>query len=78
MKFFPQTQQKTDQTKQTTASHVTVITNKAQESPGMPSLTDIKGALQINEVNLQSSFITSSSVILRAVNRGFLKISLEN
>ena len=55
---------KTNQTKETTASNVTVVTNKAEESPGMPSVTNVKGLFQINEVNFQSSFHTERVLIL--------------
>ena len=68
-----------DETKQTKASNVTVVTNKAEQSPSMPSVTNVKGFLQITEVNLQSSshtekvLVLCDSVILHAVTRGFPK-----
>ena len=65
----------------TTVSNVTVVTNKAEEIPGIPSVTNVHSLLQITEVNLQSSFHTEkdfSSVILHAVTRGFPKNWPEN
>ena len=53
-----------DRTEETTASSVTVVTNKAEESHGMPSVTKDKGLLQITEVNLKSSFHTEKVFVL--------------
>ena len=52
--FFYTNTLKTDKTKETTVRNVTNVTNKAEESPGMLSVTNIMGLLQITEVNLQS------------------------
>ena len=63
--IFPQNSLKRfDETKGTTASSVTVVTNKAEESPGMPSLTIVRGLMQLTEVNLQSSFHTERVPVL--------------
>ena len=55
---------KTDQTMETTASNVTVVTNKTEESPGMPFVTNVKGLIQITEVSFQPSFHTERVLIL--------------
>ena len=62
--FPPKRLKRTHETKETTASNVTVVTNKAEESPGMPSVTNVKGLLQITEVKLQSSFHTGKVLVL--------------
>ena len=50
--FLQKRREKTEETKKTTTSHVTVVPNKTEESPGMPSVTSVNGLLQITEVNL--------------------------
>ena len=81
-RIFPQKRfEKTDKTKLTAENNVTVVTNKPEESPGMPSVTKAKGLFQITEVNLQSSLHAKkflSSVIPHAVTRGLPKNWLEN
>ena len=64
-KNFPQKiLKKSDETKETTASSVIFVRNKAKESPGMLSVTNVKDLLQITEVNLQSSFHTEKVLVL--------------
>ena len=64
-KFFrTKSHEKSDEAKETTASSVTVVTNKAEESPGMPSVTNFRGLFQITEVNLQPSFRTEQVLVL--------------
>ena len=63
--FFHKKPQKTDASKETTASSVTVVPNKTEQSPGIISVTNVKGLLQITEVLLQSSFETEKVVVPR-------------
>ena len=62
--FIAKMPQKSDETKETTASNVTVASKKAEESPAMPSVTNFVGLLHITEVNLQSSFHTKKVLVL--------------
>ena len=64
-KSFPQKcLKKTDKTKENTASIATFVANKAEESPGVPSVTNFMGLLPITEVNLQSCFHTEKLFLL--------------
>ena len=64
-KMFPQKWlKKSVEFKETTAGNVAVVTNKAEESSGMPSVTKVDGLLQITEVNLHSSFQTEKFLVV--------------
>ena len=54
-KISSENPQKIEEAKKTTASNVTAVIKKTEESPGMPCVTIVKGLLQITEVSLQSS-----------------------
>ena len=62
--FPPKTNETSDKTRETTANNVTVVPNQAEESPSLPSVTDVKGLLQIAEVSLQSSDSSAKVLVL--------------
>ena len=62
--FSKKTPQKDWRNRESVAKNVTVVPNKTEESPGMTSVTNVKGLLQITEVFLQSSFRTEKVLVL--------------
>ena len=63
-KFSTKRLNKTDETKEITASNVTFVLNKAEDSPGMPSVMNVKELLHITAINLQLSFHTERVLVL--------------
>ena len=67
--------QKRGKTKETTAHNVTSGKHKTDESPVMPSVTDVKGLMQITEDNLQSPSKTEEVLVLCDSACGHSRIS---